>query len=272
MKNLVCLNGEFFSASEAKISIFDQGVLYGAGLFETIKVSGGNPVRADLHISRLVSSAEALYLELPYKRDNIIQMLDSTAEINNMTEGALRLTITRGGFYSKPMLFITSRDLPYSERAFIEGIKAGFSSVKINKESLLIRHKTLNYFENIIARQQAVENGWDEAILLNTEGYITEGSVSNIFLIKNGRVITPGSDCGLLPGIIRGLTIKHCLSIGKLPEERKVTTDELLTADEVFITNSLIGVLPVVSVNNTLIGDGKPGRVTLKMMSADIFN
>ncbi len=181
MERLVCINGEFFPAPEAKIPVFDQGVLYGAGLFETIKVSGGNPVRSDLHISRLESSAEALGLELPFKKEDILQMLKSTAENNNMPEGALRLTLTRGSAGFKPVMFITARELPYSKEAFIEGIKVGFSFVKRNKDSLLIRHKTLNYFENILAKQHASQNGWDEAIMLNNEGFVTEGSASNIF-------------------------------------------------------------------------------------------
>lgn len=271
-KNTVCLNGEFIPVENAAISIQDQGVLYGAGLFETIKVEKGFPVRGSLHVSRLFSSADALNIAITFNRDEIEQMLEKTARMNGLDKGALRLTLTAGSSKVMPSIFITTRELPYSEQSLEKGIKAGFSEIRKNKDSMLSRHKTLNYYENVIAKGYARKKGWNEALFLNQEGNITEGCTSNIFLVRNNKIITPGIDSGLLPGIIRGLIINSLSNSNSSVEERSVSPEELLSAHEIFATNSLIGIMPIVSIGNIVIGNGIPGPITRELNNSNILS
>ena len=264
--DVVCLNGEYLPASEAQVSILDQGILYGAGLFETIKVLRGAPIRTDLHLTRLASSAKDLGLQLLTDDSSIHQMLMGMVSKNNMREGALRLTLTLGGMQSKPIIFIIARKLPYIPSDYDNGIKIGCSRIRRNKASLLVKHKTINYFENIIAKREALEHGWDEAVMLNSEGAVAEGSMSNIFFVSGDRVITPDVGSGLLPGIMRGLVINHCKDFCIPIEERTVMPGEINNCREIFITNALIGVLPVTRFESRLIADGKPGEITGLMM------
>ncbi len=270
--NIICLNGEFLPAKKDSISVLDQGVLYGSGLFETIKVEKGKPVRVALHINRLFSSGLALDIDISFNRDEIKQMLEASARKNNIDSGALRLTITAGGSQIKPAIFISPRELIYSEDSFEKGIKTGISKIRKNKDSILIKHKTTNYFENIIAKSHAFKQGWNEAFFLNQEGNITEGSTCNIFMVRKNRLITPDIDSGLLPGIIRELIINSLSNTNNSVEERNVSYDELISAQEVFATNSLMGIMPVVSIDNILIGNGTPGQITREINKANILS
>lgn len=264
--SIVCLNGEFVPAREAAVPVDDRGVLYGMGIFETIRVSGGSPVLPDLHLSRLFSSARELGLEIPFSQPEIARMILRTAKENGMGGGGLRLTLTAGGIPARPCVFITARKWPYRLEQYRDGIRAGFSTIRRNQHSPLVKHKTLNYFENMLARGEAAAQGWDEAFFLNTSGCLAEGSVSSIFLVEQGKVVTPDLQSGLLPGITRRRVIEFCSS-GRLPvEERPVLPGELSRAGECFITNSLMGVMPVVRVGGTVIGNGRPGEITGMIM------
>lgn len=267
-KGIVCLNGRYLPAAEAAIPAGDRGVLYGMGIFETIRVAGGVPRFLDRHLSRLFRSAGDLGLEVPFGESEISLMARGTASENRMGEGALRLTLTAGGEGVRPGLFVTARENSYTPDQYRDGIRAGFSSVRKNELSPLARHKTLNYFENIIARREAGAAGWGEAFFLNTSGYLAEGAVSNIFLVAGGTVVTPDPASGLLPGITRERVIEACLREGIKVEERAVLPAELHRAGECFITNSLMGVLPVIRVGDTLVGSGGPGAVTRLIASS----
>lgn len=264
--DVVCLNGMFVAAREAFIPVGDGGVLYGMGLFETIRVAGGRPRMVERHLSRLLSSSAELGLEVPFGPAEISEMIIRTAVENGMDKGALRLTLTAGGAGHGPSLFIQARTSPYSENIYREGIRAGFSAFRRNEKSLLVRHKTLNYYENILARQEAGAAGWDEALFLNTSGNLAEGAVSNLFLVDRGRVVTPDPESGLLPGIARSRVIEACASMRIPVEERAVLPADLLNAGECFITNSLMGVMPVVRIGDAAIGNGRPGEITLAVM------
>lgn len=264
--SMICLNGEFIPAGEAAVSAVDQGVLYGAGLFETIRVAGKKPLLMDRHLGRLFASAGELGLEIPFSQDQIGDMACRTAEKNGLDSGGLRLTLTAGGAFSKPALFITARTLRYCHDHYRNGMRAEFATIKRNQYSPLTRHKTLNYYENILARREALAAGWDEAIFLNTSGHLVEGTVSNIFLVHRGKVVTPNPESGLLPGITRQRVIEVCSFIQVPVEERIVAPSELFRAEECFITNSLMGVMPLVGVGGKGIGGEKPGKVTLRIM------
>ncbi len=264
----VCINGKYLRAGEAAVNVRDRGVLYGMGLFETIRVSGGRPRLVDRHLGRLFSSAGELGLEVPYGQGDIYEMIRRTAAENGMDRGALRLTLTAGGEDCAPSIFIQSRTSPYREEHYRRGLRAGFASLRRNEKSPLVRHKTLNYYENMLARREAAEAGWGEAIFLNTAGNLAEGAVSNLFLVNRGKVITPGLENGLLPGITRWRVMEAC-AILKVPvEERTIIPDELIRAGECFVTNSLMGVMPVVRVGDAAIGGGRPGEITLAVGEA----
>ncbi|MCL6610901.1 MAG: aminotransferase class IV [Peptococcaceae bacterium] len=259
---IICFNGEYLPAGEAAVPAADLGVLYGMGIFETVRVSRGRPGMMDRHLSRLFASAGELGLEVHFSREEIDRMARRTAAENRLEEGGLRITLTAGGEISRPCLFVTARKSPYRREQYRYGIRAGFSSVRRNKDSPLVRHKTLNYFENILARREARAAGWDEALFLNNSGGLAEGSVSNIFLVVRGKVITPHPESGLLPGITRGRVIEACAALQIPVEERTVSPGELFRAGECFVTNSLMGVMPVTSIGGAPVGNGRPGEIT----------
>ena len=265
--SVVCLNGEYLPAREASIPVNDYGVLYGMGLFETIRVTSGKPRIMELHLSRLFASARELGLAMVFEKEQIAIFLNRTAEKNNMGEGALRLTITGGGSIGEPGLFITGRPLSYRQEQVQNGIRVGFSTIKRNQYSPLVKHKTLNYFENILAKREAQAAGWDEGFMINTSGMLAEGAVSNIFIVDRGKVITPDLESGLLPGITRQRVIELCAAVCIDVEEREVNPVELTMAGECFITNSLMGVMPVTRLEGTKIGKGGPGEVTQRIMA-----
>lgn len=264
---IVCLNNRYLPAGEAAVPAADQGLLYGMGIFETVRVSGELPRQVGLHLSRLLRSAGELGLEVPYSLGAIEEMLYRTAQKNSMAEGGLRLTLTAGGGQCRPSLLVQPRDQTYGKEMYRRGIRAGFSPLVRNERSPLVRHKTLNYYENIIARRLASSSGWGEALFLNCSGNLAEGSVSNVFLVRDGRVITPEAGSGLLPGITRRRVMDACASL-KIPlEERVVRPGELYGAGECFLTNSLMGVMPLTLLENTPIGNGVPGEITRLLAS-----
>ncbi|MHB8156363.1 MAG: aminotransferase class IV [Desulfocucumaceae bacterium] len=268
-ENIVCLNGEYLPENDCRISIGDGGVLYGAGIFETVKVSGGTPRLLERHLSRLVSSAAELGLGLPFAPDKIEEMAILTAGKNNMSAGGLRITLTAGEAGSGPCLFVQTRPQVYEGDKYLMGMGAVFTPYRRNEGSPLVRHKTLNYFDNIIARRQAAALGWDEALFLNNAGCLAEGAVSNIFLVNRGKVITPSAACGLLPGITRRRVIEICYKLSLSLEEREVLPGELAAADEAFLTNALMGVMPLTRLEGAYIGGGGPGEIT-RLIRAEI--
>ncbi|MCL4441949.1 MAG: aminotransferase class IV [Firmicutes bacterium] len=263
--SIVCINGEYLRAEKAAVNVSDQGVLFGVGIFETIRVESGRPCVLSLHLSRLTGSAGELGLHLPFEIQEIGDMVCRTAQMNGVVRGGLRLTLTGGGA-AGPVVFIQARPWPYGEEQYRRGFSAGFSTIRRNEGSPLVRHKTLNYFENMIARREAGASGWDEALFLNNSGMLTEGAVSNIFIVNSGRVITPDIECGLLPGVTRGRIIGICSRLGIVAEERAVRPEELAGAREAFLTNALMGVMPLTRVAGAPVGHGAPGGITRAVM------
>jgi len=196
--NIVCYNGEYLGSEQGSVPISDRGVLYGFGLFETIRVSGGRPRVLDRHTSRLFFSAGELGINVPFGAQEIQEMVCLTAQKNGMDQGGLRLTLTGGGTGS-PCLFIQARPLSYEQDRYHKGLSAAFSRIRRNEGSALVRYKTLNYYENIMARGEVAALGRDEALFLNNSGNLAEGAISNIFLVAGGKVKTPHPRCGLLP-------------------------------------------------------------------------
>ncbi|HAU32737.1 MAG: Aminodeoxychorismate lyase [Desulfotomaculum sp. 46_296] len=270
--NTVCVNGSFLGSDQPAINPLNQGLLYGFGLFETILVKEGYPSLIQHHFNRLFSSAKKIGLTIPFSISELLWLVEQTINKNNINTGSIRLTITAGSDKSAastaPTLIIFGRQpLAYTHDHYKQGMTAGFADIKRNEHSPLVRLKTINYLENLLAKRYAQTRGWDEALFFNTSGNLAEGSTSNIFLVKNGKVITPNREQGLLPGIIRHIVMEKCIALGIPAEERIISEKEVWEADECFLTNSLMGVMPLVKINGNKISDGRPGIISRKLNS-----
>lgn len=264
---VICINGCFMAAPEAVIPALDGGVLFGQGLFETILIKNGKPELIERHLNRLANSCRELAIALPFTLNELSGMLEETIKKNGYTTGAARMTLTAGIEECKHTnLSIHLRPLPYTQEHYERGFKAGIVSIRKNERSPLVGHKTTNYFENILARREARAKGLDEGLFLNTRGEVAEGAVSNVFLVKDGKVVTPDSGSGLLPGIMRGVVMDICQRQRIPVEQRKVHPGEFLYCEEAFLTNSLLGVMPLVSVDKLTVGEEVTGEITRFLM------
>lgn len=270
MSEKVFINGKFIDIREAKISIFDRSFLYGDAVFETMRAYAGIIFRLDEHLLRFISSLRALRIKHPYTKDYLKKAIYKVLDANRLKSAYVRLVITRGegrfgiGYKDsfKPNLIVVAKDFEgYPDWVFSKGISAKVIGIA-NEYSILSKIKSANYLNFILARFNAQDMGFDEAMLTNTKGQITEGATSNIFLIKSESLITPSLKSGVLPGITRGVIIDIARRL-KLPvKERSVSRRELLQANEVFLTNSLAEVLPVIRIDSKRISTGSIGQIT----------
>jgi 4-amino-4-deoxychorismate lyase len=226
-----------------------QGFQVGYGVFETIFVTKGLPCFVDMHYQRLVKSCNKLGLKLELKEEQIYHQAIMLVEILKIQEGRLKLTCFRDTDRDSTLMTLS----PYllSEYDLQKGLSIGISSIKRNPHSPLSYMKSLNYLENILAKEEAKQQGYEEALLLNVYNKLCEGAVSNIFWIKDNCVYTPEISCGILAGITRRQVIEICRSLELRLTEGSYEQEELLQAEEVFITNSLMGIMPVGKVDNT---------------------
>jgi 4-amino-4-deoxychorismate lyase len=240
----VSYNGEI----SRKLQIpLDQGFLYGYGVFETINVAQGKPVFFEDHMERLKQSALVMGLKLTVHPDQIWMDCQKIITKNEISRGGLRITLSKG--LKTDNLLITARENHYTRQMFEQGLKICTSDAIRNEKSRLVSIKSNNYLENLLIINEAKARGFSEAIFYNTQGHLAEGCMTNLFLIKNGRVGTPARDCGLLAGIVRNRVIQ-LLKANHIPiEEGHYTSDQLQAADEVFITNSLMEIMPVNQVD-----------------------
>jgi len=273
----VFLNGSFVDITRAKISVFDRGFLYGDGLFETMRAYWGEVFRLEDHLDRLFRSAKEIELSLPYTRKELQNIVRRLLRINGLSRAYIRLTLSKGvsepGLISKPKssptLVIVARDFkPLSPSEYRKGWRATVVETRQNQASPLSRLKSLNFLNNILARKEAEAKRVAEGILLNTLGEVTEASASNIFLVKKGVVITPLEESGLLPGITRKVVLELASSLGVEAYDKKVFLDDLMVADEAFLTNSLIEIMPLVEIDGRPVGNGKPGPLTQRIHKA----
>lgn len=267
-KNLVYVNKKIISLEQAGIPAADQGLLFGWGLFETLRIYNGMAHMLDEHITRMIFSAKTLNIPMPMNKEEIAGQVGQFIKAAEIENSVLRITLTKGVNNISNIIF-THRPIVYTAQDYKRGFTAKIASIRRNATSPLVFMKTLNYMDNMLAKQEANLSGFDEALLLNTQGKLCEGSMSNIFFVKNGRIHTPAVKCGLLPGIIRQLVIEKIAPFMNM----EVLQDEygemqLFEADEAFITNSVIQIMPLVAVNGVNIGNGMPGSVTLAVMRA----
>lgn len=277
MGEFVWLNGSIIPKGEASVSIIDRGFLYGDGIFETMRSYGGRIFRLDEHLERLFRSADTIELLIPYSLDQLREAVCKTIEINGVFDGYLRLAVSRGEGRPSldptdcgpPTVVILAKALiPYPSDRYKAGFKAIVSTIRRNEFSPISRIKSMNYLPNILAKLEAKAFKVDEAIMLNTRSHVACSTVGNIFLVKNGSLLTPSLDSGILPGITRTTILELAPNIDVEVVEKLISTPELMASDEAFLTNSLMEVMPLVEVDGRLIGDGKPGSITASLHRA----
>ena len=274
----VYIDGEYYPKSQAKVSVYDHGLLYGDGVFEGIRAYNGIVFKLNEHIDRLYRSAHALRLTIPLTKEEMTKMVLETLRKNNLRDAYIRLVVTRGigdlGLdprkCPKPsVIIITDTISIMSSEAKEKGITTMIAWVRRNSvDSTTHEIKSLNYLNSVIAKMEATANGVDEAICLDRNGFISEGVGENLFIVKDGKLITPPSSTGALAGITAKFTINLAKSLGYEVAETNLTPFQLFTADEAFFTGTAAEVVPIREVNKRQIGSGSPGPITKKLMAA----
>jgi len=272
--NKVYLNGSFVNEDEAVVPVGDRGFLYGDGLFETMRAYGGRVFRIADHLKRLKRSAEVFHIPLGEPTDELAGIVHELLEMNGLTDAYVRLTLTRGihggnlwlDTGESITLLVNTREYHgYPEELYVRGMKLMVSDAIRHSRSVIGRHKTLNYLENLLARDAARTTGFDEAVFLDETGCVTECATANVFFVRAGEVCTPSAELNLLPGITRGVVMELARWSGRKVLERKWRLREFEQADEVFLTNSLMEVMPVCELTGVEIGSGEPGEVTREL-------
>lgn len=263
------LNGALLVPTDCHLPISDRSYLLGDGLFETILVKNSQPVYLDEHLQRLLHSCAFFGYNAPSAAELTTAIRDVIAA-NSLATSALRLTLSpreSQGLLAAPNsrlnLLITFRCAElYAPDLYEHGVTAITASIRRNELSPASRHKTTNFLDSVLARKEAQSRGADEAILLNTKGHLAEGSVTNLFLVNKGQVLTPRLADGALPGIIRSKVLELCDSQNITAREQTLTPVDLERAEEAFLTNSLLVILPLCRVDNRAIGSASPGQIT----------
>lgn len=274
----VYINGQFFAQEDAKISVFDHGFLYGDGVFEGIRLYQKNVFRLDEHLERLEMSAKAIMLEMPWSREELAEAVCETCRQNNLTDGYIRLVVTRGVGYlglspkncRDPQLVIIADQIQlYPKEFYTEGLKVITSSTRrINPAALPPMVKSLNYLNNILAKVDAVNLGFQEAIMLNDQGYVAECTGDNIFIFQKGKLYTPPFSAGALAGITRHEVLLIAEELGVPLVETNLTRYDLWNAEECFLTGTAAEVIPVTEIDFRKIGNGRPGPQTERFLEA----
>ncbi len=274
---LIYVNGDFVEKEKAVISIYDHGFLYGDGVFEGIRVYEGNVFKLKEHIDRLYESAHSIMLSIPYTKEELEQIIVQTVIKNDLTSAYIRVVVSRGvgdlGLDPRncpaPTVIVIAEPLAiYSEELYEKGLKmASVVNRRSSPDVLNPQIKSLNYLNNILVKLSSVQADADEALILNNQGYVTEGSADNIFIIKNGKIKTPPIYLGALEGITRNVIIEIAKELDYDIDEIPFTLHDVYIADEVFLTGTAAEVIPVVNVDNRTIGNGKPGFITKELLT-----
>jgi branched-chain amino acid aminotransferase len=272
----VYIDGKFYEQDEAKISVFDHGLLYGDGVFEGIRFYNNRIFKPEEHIERLFASAKAILLEIPLSKEEISDLLKECIRVNKKINGYIRLLITRGPgdlglnpyLCKKASVIIITGDIQlYPEEYYKKGISIISSSVRrISPSQFDARIKSLNYLNNILAKIEAIQAGCMEAVMLSSEGYVAECTGDNIFIIKKNVLFTPGSTDSILEGITRNTVMELAEKIRLPSKAAKLTQYDLYTSDECFLTGTGAELMPVTKIDNRMIGNGTAGDWTLKLL------
>lgn len=268
----IYLDGDFYEKENAKISVFDHGLLYGDGVFEGIRFYHGRVFRLAEHIDRLHDSAKAICLQIPQTKSEMIDAVLATIRQNELQDGYVRLVVTRGSgdlglnpaLCPRPTVFIiASRITLYPEEMYRHGLHVVTCATRrIPHGALSPMVKSLNYLNNVLAKIEAQQAGAGEGLMLNEQGFVAECTGDNIFTVKNGKIFTPPISSGALAGITRQVTFEMAAELGIAISEPDMTRYDIFTADECFLTGTAAEVIPVVKLDSRVIGDGVPGPVT----------
>jgi branched-chain amino acid aminotransferase len=274
----VWIDGTFYDQADAKISVYDHGLLYGDGIFEGIRVYNGKIFEADAHLSRLFDSAKAIRLTIPQTADQLKAAIEQTFRLNHFTDCYVRLVVTRGVGYlglnpnkcpTPSVIIITDTIELYPKEMYEKGMAVITASVIRNHPNAISpRVKSLNYLNNILAKIEAADANVPEAVMLNHEGNVAECTADNIFIVKAGAVYTPTTHDGILEGITRKVILELCGKLGIPCLEKTLQRHDMYIADEFFLTGSGAEVVPVTKIDGRTIGHGTPGPITRRLMEA----
>ncbi|MBE3596321.1 MAG: branched-chain-amino-acid transaminase [Hydrogenibacillus sp.] len=278
MSTQIYLNGQFVPKEAAVVSVFDHGLLYGDGVFEGIRAYDGNVFRLKAHIDRLYESAKAIMLDIPHAPEEMEAIVLETLRKNHLRSAYVRIVVSRGtgdlgldpAKCPRANVIVIAEALAlFPKELYERGINVVTVSTRRNRSDVLSPAiKSLNYLNNILAKLEAKNAGADEGLMLNTEGYVAEGTGENVFIVKNGTLFTPPVYVGVLKGITRAAVIELAKEL-KIPVvETPLTLHDVYTADEVFFTGTAAEIVPVVSVDRRTIGDGRPGAMTGRLLEA----
>ncbi|MBU1998470.1 MAG: branched-chain-amino-acid transaminase [Candidatus Omnitrophota bacterium] len=273
----VYINGKFYEKNEAKISVFDHGLLYGDGVFEGIRAYGRLVFKLKEHVERLYESAHSIMLKIPMSKDEMAKAVVQTLKTNHLNDAYIRLVVTRGegdlGLDPRKcighaaVIIITDRITLYPEKFYKQGLEIiTVPTVRNLPEALNPQIKSLNYLNNILAKIEAVNSGYNEAIMLDSLGYVAECTGDNIFLVKRKHLYTPPQCMGSLRGITRDAVLEIARKSDVPVHEHVVTRHEVYISDECFLTGTAAEIIPVVKVDGRVIGEGRPGKITLALI------
>jgi branched-chain amino acid aminotransferase len=272
----IYLNGKYVSKDEAVVSVYDHGFLYGDGIFEGIRIYNGNIFKCKEHLDRLYDSAKSIMLDIPLSYEEMQEALVETVQRNELRSGYIRLVVSRGfgnlGLDPRRcpkanVIIIVEQLSIYPEEAYVNGLRTVSVSTRRNvPDALNPKIKSLNYLNNILVKIQANLADVGEAIMLNSQGYVAEGSSDNIFIVKKGIVYTPPTYCGALEGITRQAIMEICERDGIPLKEQPFTLHDVYVADEVFFTGTAAEVIAVREVDARIIGSGKAGPITTRLL------
>ena len=272
----IYMSGKLLEASEAKVNVLDHGLLYGDGVFEGIRVYEGNIFRLKEHLERLERSAKAILLKLPWSLAEIEKATVDTCRANGLKNGYIRLLVTRG----EGSLGISPDSCKVPELIIIAdqikvhaGVENGIKIITSSQRQMPIdvfpaQVKSLNYVKNVVAKMEAARLGYPDALILNSQGYVAEAIVENVFIVKNGELLTPPASIGALEGITRAAVMDTAKALGLSVREALFGKFDVWTAQEVFLTGTAAEMVPVIEVDGRMIGDGKPGALTGKILTA----
>ncbi len=274
----VWIDGKLYDKADAKISVYDHGLLYGDGVFEGIRVYGGRIFRVQQHLRRLYDSAKAIRLKIPLTQEQFLAAVEQTLKANEFTDCYIRAVVTRGvgtlGIDPNrcplaSVIIIVDTIQVYPKEMYEKGMAVITSSViRMHPAALSPRIKSLNYLNNILARIEATDSGVHEAIMLNQQGNVAECTADNIFIVRDGQVQTPTATDGILEGVTRQTIIDLCQKLSIPFTERVLQKHDLFVADECFLTGTGAEVIPVTKIDGRIIGTGEPGPMTRKLIDA----
>ncbi len=273
----IYIDGKFYAEADAKVSVFDHGLLYGDGVFEGIRFYNGRVFRLEEHLERLWDSARSICLEIPISVKEMTDALLETIRQNEMREGYIRLIVTRGvgnlGLNptqcKRPSIIIIAAAIAlYPKEMYENGLSVVTCATRrVNPAALNPAVKSLNYLNNVMARIEANLAGADEALMLNDQGNVAECTADNLFIIKHGQIFTPPISAGALRGITRAVAFEIAVEMGVRITETEITRHDVFTADECFLTGTAAEVIPVIRADGRPIGEGKPGPISTRMIA-----